>query len=142
MRSASSTTGSYLLALLCLHTNTVDEELSQEGAEIPKAERLWKQRKHSCGVEFVVVQSRDQTEWSTCSNTFSHCEIGRPRDFKDSCTPFQIISLYFSHWPFDLGLYTDVLLVEMRKLCKNDTISFETKDFSQSECMYPGVPNK
>ena len=45
MRSASSTTGSYLLDLLCLRTNTVDEELSHEGAEIPKAERLWKQRK-------------------------------------------------------------------------------------------------
>ena len=40
MRSASSTTGSYLLDLLCLRTSTVDEELSQEGAEIPKAERL------------------------------------------------------------------------------------------------------
>ena len=62
MRSASSTTGSYLLDLLCLRTSTVDEELSQEGAEIPKAERLWKQRKRSCGVEFVVVQNRDRTE--------------------------------------------------------------------------------
>ena len=140
MRLASPTTRSYLLDLLCLRTSTVDEELSQEGAEIPKAERLWKQKKRSCGVEFVVVQSRDRTDGSTCGNTF-HCEIGRLRDFKDSCTPFQIISLYFSHCSFNLGLYTEVLLLGMRKLCKNDTISLETKDFSRSECTYPGAPN-
>ena len=47
--------------------------------------------------------------------------------------PVQIISLHFSHWPFHLGLYKNVLLVAIRKLCMCDTNSEDINDFPRSE---------
>ena len=76
----------------------------------------------SCGVVLVAVHNKDRTECKTWVNMTSHLDIGRLRVFKATFMPVQIISLYFSHWPFDMGLYTDVLLVAIRKLCMCDTI--------------------
>ena len=65
IRSASSTKGSYLLWRTCLRINTVPGELSHEGTDIPRTERLEKFRKRSWGVVFVAVQSRERMECKT-----------------------------------------------------------------------------